>query len=226
MRDVLDDEGRRNGPASIFALAAMAIIGAAVIYNSLFAQDFRNRVFEAADESLGVKQGTTARLALNANEVPGNTIQLKYDPLVEEVQRQLLASGYYKGIVDGVVGKRTRAAIEAYQGAMGLERTGEPSARLAEHIRYTRQIAEASLFTGTVKTDTENEQRAQIRRLQTGLAELAYSPGEISGKLNQQTRVAIKLFQRDRGLEETGEISSRLLAELGKLSGQSALISD
>ncbi|MBC8036287.1 MAG: peptidoglycan-binding protein, partial [Rhizobiales bacterium] len=147
-------------------------------------------------------------------------------PAVEEVQRQLLASGYYKGSVDGVVGKKTRQAIEAYQQAMGLEMTGEPSNRLAEHIRYTRQIAEASLFTGTVEPDPDAAARAQVRRVQLGLAELAYSPGEITGDLTDQTRAAIKQFQQDRGLDQTGEIAGALLAELGKLSGQSELNSD
>ncbi len=210
MRDVIDDEGRRVRPASVFAGAAMAIISAAVLHNALFAQ-------------VPVSpRGATTRLQVDA----GSIIQLKYDPAVEEVQRQLLASGYYKGIVDGVVGKKTRQAIEAYQNAMGLKVTGEPSTGLAEHIRYMRQITEASLFTGSLEPDPGAAIRARVRRVQTALAELAYSPGEINGERTDETRAAIKLFQRDRGLEETGEISGALLTELGKLSGQSELNSD
>ena len=197
----------------------MAIIGIAVIYNSLVVQ-------RGSDRQFASPRGATARLNVDAGIAAGNTIQLKYDPVVEEVQRQLLAGGYYKGAVDGVAGKRTRQAIEAYQQAMGMEMTGEPSATLAEHIRYTRRIAEASLFTGAVEPDPGAGARARIRRIQTGLAELAYSPGEISGELTDRTRVAIKSFQHDRGLDETGEISATLLTELGKLSGQSELNPD
>lgn len=215
MRDAIDDEDRKIRPASVFAAAAMAIISIAVSYNTLVAQRGVDRPFAAP-------QRATTRLNVDA----GNTIQLKYDPVIEEVQRQLLAGGYYKGIVDGVVGKRTRQAIEAYQRAMGMEMTGEPSATLAEHIRYTRRIAEASLFTGTVEPDPDADARARIRRVQTGLAELAYSPGEINGELTGRTRAAIKSFQRDRGLDETGKISATLLTELGKLSGQSELNPD
>jgi localization factor PodJL len=82
------------------------------------------------------------------------------------------------------------------------------------------------LFTGTIEPDPDAEARAQIRRVQTALAELAYNPGEISGNLSDQTRLAIKSFERDRGLDETGEISDPLLREMDKLSGQSELYRD
>jgi peptidoglycan hydrolase-like protein with peptidoglycan-binding domain len=59
--------------------------------------------------------------------------------------------------------------------------------------------------------------------VQTGLAELAYSPGAITGELNSETRDAIMAFERDRNLPQTGEISDALLAELSKMSGQSEL---
>ena len=136
------------------------------------------------------------------------------------------AAGYYKGTVDGVIGRKTKQAIMTYQAAVGLEPDGRPSSDLAEHIRYTREVAEAALFTGTIQADPEAETRATVRRVQTGLAELAYSPGEINGELTRQTRNAILAFQQDRKLPETGEISDDLVAELGKMSGQSELTKD
>ena len=161
-------------------------------------------------------------------DVPGGgrTIQLKYDPLVESVQRELAAAGFYKGMVDGVIGRKTKQAIAAYQASVGLEPDGKPSQDLAEHIRYTREVAEASLFTGTIEPDPDAEARASIRRVQTGLAELAYSPGTINGEMSRQVRNAILAFQRDRHLPETGEINDAPLAELGKMSGQSDLAAD
>jgi peptidoglycan hydrolase-like protein with peptidoglycan-binding domain len=225
MRDVQDDEGRRFRPATLFAWLAATVISGAVVYNSLFAQTGGARDFAGAGD-VTVPEGATTRMQVDSSEAGGRTIQLKYDPVVEEVQRQLLGAGYYRGLVDGVIGKRTRQAVEAYQRAEGLEVTGEPTTSLAEHIRYTREIAEASLFTGTVGADPEAEARAQVRRVQTGLAELAYSPGEISGEMNSETHRAIKQFQHDRGLAETGDISDGLMAELTKLSGQSELKSN
>ena len=102
-----------------------------------------------------------------------------------------------------------------------LEADGTPTIDLAEHIRFTREVSEASLFTGTVAAAPDAEQRAAIRRVQTGLAELAYTPGEINGELTRETRDAIMAFQRDHKMPETGEVSDELIAELGKVSGQS-----
>ena len=156
----------------------------------------------------------------------GRTIQLKYDPVVEAVQRELAAAGYYKGMIDGVIGRKTKQAITEYQTSADLVADGLPSADLAEHIRYTREVSEASLFTGTIEPDPDAEARARVRRVQTGLAELAYTPGEINGEMTRQTRNAIVAFQQDRKLPETGEISDELVAELGKMSGQSELIKE
>ncbi len=46
---------------------------------------------------------------------PTTSITIKYDPLVEDVQRELLATGHYRGLVDGVAGKQTLLAIKSYQ---------------------------------------------------------------------------------------------------------------
>ncbi len=106
---------------------------------------------------------------------------------------------------------------------MGIEPDGKPTADLVEHIKFTREVSEASLFTGSIEPDPDAEARARIRRVQTGLAELAYSPGEISGEMNSQTRDAIVSFQRDHKLPETGEVTDELIAELSKTSGETAL---
>ncbi len=213
MRDTSVEQGGKARRASVFGIAALAIMSCAIVYNALTQQR-------------AVRAGLpTARLQVDGS-MAAKTIQLRYDPLVEEVQRQLRAGGFYKGTVDGVIGTRTRLAIEAYQKTMNLEVTGEPSGELAEHIRYTRQIAEASLFTGTIEPDSHAAMRARTRRVQVGLAELGYSPGEISGDLTIRTSAAIKSFERDRGLDETGEVTEELLLELSNMSGQSELALD
>ena len=77
------------------------------------------------------------------------TIQLKFDPIVESVQRELLAAGYYKGPVDGVIGRKTRQAVAAYQQAMWLvdsvHESTEAGPRLAfeEFREVIRQREEA-----------------------------------------------------------------------------------
>ena len=130
MRDVLEEDGHGVRPAAVFAVAAIAVISVAVLHNSLFRQ-------------AGVALPVT-HLAVDAQSP--RTVRLKHDPLLEEVQRQLLAAGYYKGPIDGVAGTHAREAIESYQHATGIAVTGTATPGLAEHIRYTREIAETTLF--------------------------------------------------------------------------------
>jgi peptidoglycan hydrolase-like protein with peptidoglycan-binding domain len=156
-----------------------------------------------------------------------NTIVLKYDPRVEEVQRGLLATGNYTGMVDGVAGKRTRVAIADYQKAAGLKVDGEVSTELIEHLRYTQQVAAASEFTASVAELEKNpSEAAALRQVQTGLAELGYAPGEITGDLTSATIQAIIQFEKDRGLPSDGTISSALLAEISKMSGDSVIATE
>jgi peptidoglycan hydrolase-like protein with peptidoglycan-binding domain len=212
MREKVEKGGRRIRMVPLAAWSLTAIMSAAIAGNALFGQPAAHRLAQA---SVAESPGDLAPPA------GARTIQLKFDPVVEAVQRELMSAGYYKGPVDGVNGRKTRQAISAYQQAMGMEANGKPSTDLAEHIRFTREVSEASLFTGTVAAAPDAEQRAAIRRVQTGLAELAYTPGEINGELTRETRDAIMAFQRDHKMPETGEVSDELIAELGKVSGQS-----
>jgi len=213
MREKVEKEGRRVRFVPLAAWSLTAIMSAAIAGNALFWQTAPGRMAQAAIDPAAEPQDGLA--------APGaRTIQLRFDPIVEAVQRELMSAGYYKGPVDGVNGRKTRQAIAAYQKAMGLEADGQPTGDLAEHIRFTREVSEASLFTGTVAAAPDAEQRAVIRRVQTGLADLAYSPGAITGELSRETRDAIIAFQRDHKMPETGEVSDELVAELAKVSGQ------
>jgi len=220
MRERVRNEGLKRKILPLAAWSLTGLMSAAIAANALFGQPDSGR---GAQSGLAAATGS-AQMKVDSPDGGARTIQLRYDPVVEAVQRELAAAGYYKGAVDGVIGRKTRQAITGYQQAVGLEPDGKPSADLADHIRFTREVAEASLFTGTVAASPDAETRAQVRRVQTGLAELAYSPGEISGELSRQTRDAILAFERDRNLPQTGEISDALLAELSKMSGQSELV--
>lgn len=210
----MDEKAGRISPVAVVTVVTAAGLSLAILYNALLAQP----AGRMADDLLAGGNGTT-RLQVEAGGQ--GTIQLKYNPVAENVQRELQAVGYYKGGIDGVVGRRTRDAIVVYQQTNGLQVTGEPSQDLIEHIRYTRQIAEASLFTGSVEPAPDAEQRARVRRVQTALSELALYRGEISGELHSDTEEAIRQFERAHGLAESGAVSDALVARLAKVSGQS-----
>jgi tetratricopeptide (TPR) repeat protein len=53
-----------------------------------------------------------------------------------------------------------------------------------------------------------------IQQVQIELARRGYQPGEPDGYLGKATREAVQAFQRDAGLELTGQVDSELLARL------------
>jgi lytic murein transglycosylase len=55
-----------------------------------------------------------------------------------ELQERLNARGFDVGQVDGMMGPRTRAAIEAFQAAAGLPVDGRPGSRVLRALRETR----------------------------------------------------------------------------------------
>ena len=63
--------------------------------------------------------------ALSAN-FPPDRYGLSIDDR-RRLQERLTAAGYDAGTPDGVLGKKTEAAISAYQRANGMAVTGEPS---------------------------------------------------------------------------------------------------
>lgn len=71
--------------------------------------------------------------ALRGSFPPDATGMSKADR--QELQRRLTAAGYDTGGTDGVIGAKTRAAIEAFQRARGLAVTGEPSLALLALLR-------------------------------------------------------------------------------------------
>jgi peptidoglycan hydrolase-like protein with peptidoglycan-binding domain len=220
MKDLRVAHGPRLRPLPAFGLASIVILSCMILYNVFLGQSGRPH-FVA---SRNVPGGASTRVDVVAPLARQDTIVLKYDPQVEEVQRSLLKTGDYQGMVDGVQGKRTRMAIESYQRNAGLAVDGEVSSELIDHIRFTQQVAAAAEFTGSVvPVEKDPGLVAQMRQLQTGLAELGYAPGEITGELSAPTKAAILQFEKDRGLDQDGEMSDPLLAEISKMSGDSAM---
>lgn len=54
-----------------------------------------------------------------------------------------------------------------------------------------------------------------VEQVQKKLTELGYAPGPIDGKMGNKTATAIKSFQKDNGLAETGKINEATLTKLG-----------
>lgn len=135
--------------------------------------------------------------------------------LTRAIQRELKAKGYEAGAVDGVAGLVTRGAIMAYEADSGLALTGEPRAPLLEHL----VLGSPGLRTEDgARTPPGPEAEAVIRAVQRAFRQLGYLTTLPDGRLNEATRRAIRKFEQDRKLKESGRISGELLARLAGLA--------
>lgn len=138
--------------------------------------------------------------------------------LVRAVQRELKAKGYETGAVDGVVGLVTRGAVMAYESDSGLPLTAEPRQALLQHLVLGSAEIDRPGAGGREPPGPEAE--AVIRAVQRAFRQLGYMTTLPDGRLNEATRRAIRRFELDRKLKETGRISGELLAKLASLAGE------
>lgn len=122
--------------------------------------------------------------------------------LAFEAQQAMAQLDYYRGPVDGLVGPAYEEAVRKYQVMNGLPVTGVVTRPVLDHMQMAATVVSAQT------TDVI------VHKVQSALAELGYSPGQIDGRMGQQTRDAIRVFEADRGWNVTGQISEQLLAEL------------
>jgi peptidoglycan hydrolase-like protein with peptidoglycan-binding domain len=209
----IEEEPEGVSPISAVVWSAAAVAGLLVVYNIFFGQP--------PDAARMARQSLEpAGQSIKSNQ---NTIVLRYDPMLEELQRELLASGHYRGLVDGVHGVRTKEAIAAYQRDNNLTGAPEASQALLDHIRFTRKVSDAAEFTASTEQPATKPKDARLARLQQALAEMGYEPGDATGELNAETRAAIRKFEQQNGLPVDGKPDSNLLTELARVTGRGDL---
>ncbi|MBA8901334.1 peptidoglycan-binding protein [Phyllobacterium sp. P30BS-XVII] len=160
------------------------------------------------------------------------------DPEVAKMQQKLLALGFYNGAVDGLAGKGTRAAIEAYRKAsaeMGIEtqpavgNASDTTASIAipaakpDHgqekatVQTVSARSDDKMPANTAEQPASNLAPAEIVRIQAGLRAFGNDKVEISGKVGANTKNAIKEFQTLFKLPVTGQPDAKLFAKMQEI---------
>ncbi len=118
--------------------------------------------------------------------------------LIAGAQQDLTTAGYYTGPIDGVYGPAMADAIKALQAEAELPETGylDPP---------TQEALQEAL---------EGQASAQVSALQGVLKTLGYWDGEIDGQWSDDLETALKTFQRDLGVPETGQLDEATLRAL------------
>ena len=168
----------------------------------------------------------------------------KPQQIVADIQAELKKRGLYEGEADGRMGPRTAAAIMFFEETLGMEQTGEPTTRVLAALRIDgatvaaiprdrpadtsggveidpdaaairkaeapRPKAEPASLNSAVKPAS----RDLIAKIQQGLINIAYADVKVDGVAGQQTRNAIRAFEKHYRLPETGEPSEAVLKKL------------
>jgi peptidoglycan hydrolase-like protein with peptidoglycan-binding domain len=138
------------------------------------------------------------------------------------VQRELQIRGYETGGVDGVAGVMTRAAIMGFEHDHGMVLTGRPSQALLRRILLGGGEVRAKRIGSEGQTA---EARDVIRSVQKSLSRLGYKPGRIDGRLTPETARAIREFEVDQALPDSGRVSGPLVARLARLVSPGSIAS-
>lgn len=156
-------------------------------------------------------------------------VQPVYSELVAQVQTALAERDLYDGVVDGLPGAATSAAIRAFEKAQGLPQTGEASEKtLASLLTAPMRKAESAKPApapakpqpaAPASTGSTSPEGARLMAAQKALARIGYGPMTIDGKMGLETRNAIRSFEKDRGMAETGELSPQVLRALQSVTG-------
>lgn len=162
------------------------------------------------------------RDAPNARPAPAPREDIDDAETTRAVQRELALRGYYQGAVDGIAGLMTHGAIMAFEYDYGRALSATASEDLLKTIMLSdpgKPERPAATWSPAVGPRAEQV----IRTVQQSLIRLGYKIGAVDGSLGPETVRAIRAFEVEQRLGETGRVSGALVARLATLASQGRL---
>jgi peptidoglycan hydrolase-like protein with peptidoglycan-binding domain len=223
----------RHPSTSIVILFAVTA-SLAILINALYLQSGPHPapIFRAMQRPVAAREAPRSVSTLTparANEGAGRaeTSTSPRPEVVANIQRELARRGFYDGPADGIYGGKTDVAIRDFAQAAGLKSPAEPSEELLRVIVRWAGKPSARGATAPVRNDPIADLIApsskRVIAVQHALAEYGYGQLKATGMVDAETKATIEKFERDRRLPITGQISQRLMRELGALTGRSHL---
>lgn len=144
--------------------------------------------------------------AEDAPIVGGTLASGSYGDAVEVLQKDLRATYYYTGPVDGFYGPEVRAAVENFQASAGLTVDGKYGTASYNALHNQK----AAIFNGgiPVRTLKIGMRGYDVYVLQQKLISMNYTSVSATGYYDAKTATAIESIQRKNGLEQTGVVGS------------------
>jgi hypothetical protein len=116
-----------------------------------------------------------------------------------QLQTILHALGYTLGHIDGIVGQKTKAALKKFQKDYELDVTGEvdDDTNSALRVAFRDDLEEMTVLVAQLILD-----------------DLDYSVGGIDGIMGPKTKLALRNFQADNDLDESGKLDDDTIEAL------------
>lgn len=224
-------------------------LAAAANWASVPAVKYRSRQTRAAEteaKAIGYEQAQGTVLKVRRASVapltasPGKPISFDMDYALLSSEKQLDVSEEWEILRDGKRLTSTFPRIKSRrpggwraQASIGLPPGIKPgsyvlrgrvrSGKLTDARDSPFTVVRAAATKRTYEAKTAGKTPVAVDRdlmqVQGQLKELGHDPGSIDGRMSPQTRAALKGFQKDYGLETTGQIDTETRAALG-LGGQ------
>ena len=195
----------------------------------MFIEPVRNYI-----NNLLLKHQDNLQAELKEKDIIGYTSG--HNSKVEEIQNILKYDGFKPGPVDGRMGTKTRMAIRKFQKSKGLKITGRIDSITWSALNKKQEskkpipgmISKIHLPSTEVreserKLDIQDEiishrlkSKDRIKKIQQALKNAGFYKGEIDGKIGSKTKIAIKAFQKSKGLSADGVVGQKTWNELSK----------
>jgi N-acetylmuramoyl-L-alanine amidase len=179
---------------SVVRIQGRARTGAALLVGALFMGACGGDGAESTTTTT-TAPATTSTSSTTTSTLPTTTTTSTTTPAIPAtattyvVQTDLTALGYFSGVIDGIAGDETRAAIARFQSDAGIEADGEFG-----------PVTDAALFPRL------QEDVPYVESVQETLAALELYTGPIDGDFGAGTQAAVERFQESCELEPTGEL--------------------
>ncbi len=143
---------------------------------------------------------------------------------ITQAQKMLKTTGSYKGDETGKYNDDFRASVKEYQGNNGLKKSGSLNRATLEKMGISLTDTQSAipvnpndLVTGSSTEETKKRgpvfraSKEQIMQVQKMLKAKGLYSGEETGKLDDDTRAGIKIWQKANGVKETGTLNKETL---------------
>ncbi len=145
--------------------------------------------------------------------IPTSTMKLgSKGPDVKELQQKLVENGYLEQkYATGFFGPKTQEAVKKYQADEGINQTGVVAEMTIEALFVKKELK-------TTMVLRNGDESANVKTLQQALADMGYlKEDKITGYFGDVTESAVRKFQKDNGISETGVAAEKTIERINTI---------